>query len=139
MGGFGEGGGVSGFEGEQFSFERDAGVCGETAELSVSADDAVTGNDEGDGIYGHDGADGAGGGGMPGSGGELAVAGGGAVRDLSAGREDFALERGLGGQVDGEIEGFGMAVEVSPDLLLEVGEKGWAKFGTRPTAFDAAF
>ena len=91
------------FEGKQFFFDRQASTV--SGELTVTADDAVAGNDDGDGIRSVGQADGAGGFGIAGAAGEFAVGDGFAVRDVAEQLPDFELEcRALG--CEGKIEGF---------------------------------
>ena len=98
-----------------FAFDA-AAVAGERA---ICSDDAVAGEDDGDGIGSIGGADGADGGWMADPFGELAVGGGCAAGDGAEGLPDFSLKRSAGGFDGDVVDGVEVAGEVACDGLGE--------------------
>ncbi len=109
--------GTAAFVTEEPAFAFDAATV--SGEGSVGADDAVAGNDDGDGVCSVSGADGADGSGAADFFGEFAVRGCGAAGNCAQGAPDLLLEGGAGG-LDGKgVDGLEVSVEVAGERLGE--------------------
>jgi len=113
---------VCAFEFEESSFAFEA--VGVAVESAAGVEDAVAGDDDGDGVAGVGEADGAGGAGRSEKAGEFAVGGGASEGDAAEFVPDAVLEGGAAWG-DGEaVEGGGVAVvEVGVEVVLDVVEE----------------
>jgi len=104
---------LAAFEGEELFLDRQAAAV--AGEFAVAADDAMAGDDDGDGIGSIGEADGARGFGIADAAGEFAVGDGLAVGNVAEQLPDFLLKgRALGSER--EVEGFEFTAEVGAEL-----------------------